>query len=206
MSSGYEELARAALLEAVPARDVGPLVSEVDEGEGVVTLLFECELSGYPGWKWAVSVARVGEAEPTVLESELLPGEGALLAPEWVPWSERLEEYRAAKAAEPGAAEAGEDEDEADDDAVDDDAIDEADLGDDAFDGVDLEDPESADEDDADVSPEAELVVAASAATELGVDEEGASEEEADDARPHPRRRRGRGRRGRERQEGEQAD
>jgi hypothetical protein len=126
--SGFEELARTALLEVTDARSIGPLVSETDEGDGVVSLRFESNLPGYLGWKWTVSVAKIGDAEPTVLETELMPGDGALLAPEWVPWSERLDEYNAVRA----AAEAGEDEDDTDDDLGDDeDLIDEEDLVDD---------------------------------------------------------------------------
>ena len=62
-------------------------------------LLFERRMPGYPGWHWTVSCRRIGdEAEPTVLETELMPGENALLAPDWVPWSERLADYQAAQA------------------------------------------------------------------------------------------------------------
>lgn len=113
------DLARGALLEVTPAQTVGSVIGHVAEGEHVLSLHFAADLSGYPGWHWSVTLARVEEAEPTVLETELLPGERALLAPEWVPWSERLADYRAAQAA---AAEA--------------DAADEEDLdGDDSGDG-----------------------------------------------------------------------
>ncbi|MGI8699076.1 MAG: DUF3027 domain-containing protein, partial [Mycobacteriales bacterium] len=45
----------------------------------------------YLGWRWAVSVARASRARVvTVDEVVLLPGEGALVAPEWVPWSDRI--------------------------------------------------------------------------------------------------------------------
>ena len=76
-----------------------------------MSLRFENRLPGYPGWYWTVTVARVEDEEPTVLELELLPGDGALLAPEWVPWAERLADYRAHQvelAAQAAAAEAGE--------------------------------------------------------------------------------------------------
>jgi hypothetical protein len=83
-----------------------------------------------------VSVAEVSGEQPTVMEAELMPGEGALLAPDWVPWAERLEDYRAAQAliaAETAAA--GDDEDDLADERDDDD-----DLGDDPDDGIDFED------------------------------------------------------------------
>ena len=64
----------------------------------------------------ASTIARVDDGEPTVLETELMPGEAALLAPEWVPWSERLADYRAAQdAAAAAAREAAEAEGSADD-------------------------------------------------------------------------------------------
>ncbi|KTR78372.1 primase [Microbacterium oxydans] len=89
------DLALAALAEITPASTVGPAAGYLAEEDGSVSLRFENRLAGYPGWYWTVTVARVEDEEPTVLEVELLPGDGALLAPEWVPWAERLAEYRA---------------------------------------------------------------------------------------------------------------
>jgi hypothetical protein len=44
-----------------------------------------------PGWRWAVTVARASRSKSvTVDDIVLLPGDEALLAPEWLPWSERL--------------------------------------------------------------------------------------------------------------------
>ncbi len=63
----------------------------VSEGDRVVTHYFACKELGYRGWRWAVTVARASRAKiVTVDEAVLLPGPDALLAPEWVPWSERL--------------------------------------------------------------------------------------------------------------------
>ncbi len=138
-----ERVARAALLEITAEGDVGELVAAAEEGDGVVTLAFSARMSGYPGWRWTVSLAEVDDADPTVLEAELLPGDGALVAPEWIPWAQRLEEYRAAQAAagEPDATLEGDDADDADDEDGDDDFedLDETDLGDDSVerDGVD---------------------------------------------------------------------
>ena len=57
----------------------------------MVTHYFAADLPGYAGWRWAVTVARASRSKAvTVDEVVLLPGEGALLPPEWVPWSERL--------------------------------------------------------------------------------------------------------------------
>lgn len=158
-----EDVARAALAEISPASAVGDLIERVDEGDGGWTLRFASTLSGYPGWHWSVSVAELPGEEPTVMEAELLPGDGALLAPDWVPWAERLEEYRAAQALLAAEA-AAEDDDAEDDDAEDDDA--DADDADDDFEDID---------DD-------EL-----AAPYGSVDEQAEAEDEADDDRPdHP--------------------
>jgi len=96
--STQEEVARAALADISPAGTVGALLERIDEQDGTATLRFLSTLPGYPGWHWSVSVAEVPGEEPTVMEAELMPGEGALLAPDWVPWAERLEDYRAAQA------------------------------------------------------------------------------------------------------------
>ncbi|MET7617059.1 DUF3027 domain-containing protein [Streptomyces sp. NPDC005408] len=85
------DLARAAAEEAAAPGVVGEHVSLVSEGDRVVTHFFECKEMGYRGWRWAVTVARASRAKVVTLdETVLLPGPDALLAPEWVPWSERL--------------------------------------------------------------------------------------------------------------------
>jgi hypothetical protein len=71
--------------------EVGEHVGLVSEGDRVVTHYFECKEPGYKGWRWAATVARASRAKVVTLdEAVLLPGTDALLAPEWVPWSERL--------------------------------------------------------------------------------------------------------------------
>ncbi|MFT3796981.1 DUF3027 domain-containing protein [Microbacterium sp.] len=132
---GAHDLALAALHEITPDTTVGPAAGYTLEEGGVVSLRFENTMPGYPGWFWTVSVAVVDDAEPTVLEVELLPGDGALLAPDWVPWAVRLAEYHAAQALLAAEAEA------LDDDALedDDDADDELDAEDDLDDILDLD-------------------------------------------------------------------
>ena len=145
---GAHDLALAALREITPASTIGPAAGYLLEEDGSVSLRFENRLPGYPGWYWTVTVARVEDAEPTVLEVELLPNEGALLAPDWVPWAERLAEYRAhqAELAEQAAAaaEAGEDSASADD-SDDGDEDEDDDLEDDDLDEDDLEEEELSD-------------------------------------------------------------
>jgi Protein of unknown function (DUF3027) len=86
------ELARAALLEDVPAVDVGEHLGTVVEGERLVTHLFACTRRGYAGWRWSVTVARASRQKTvTVCESVLIPGEDAIVAPPWVPYRERIQ-------------------------------------------------------------------------------------------------------------------
>lgn len=85
------DLARAAAEEAAAPGVVGEHTGVISEGNRVVTHFFECKELGYRGWRWAVTVARASRAKVvTVDEVVLLPGPDAVLAPEWVPWSERL--------------------------------------------------------------------------------------------------------------------
>ena len=86
------ELARHALEEITDPITVGEYLAAAPEAERLVTHLFDCTLSGYRGWRWAVTLSRVPRSRTaTVCEMALLPGEEALLAPAWVPWAERLE-------------------------------------------------------------------------------------------------------------------
>lgn len=149
--SSQEEVARAALSEISPAGTVGDLLDNVPQDDGTFTLRFTSTLSGYPGWHWSVSLAEVPGEEPTVMEAELMPGEGALLAPDWVPWAERLEDYRAAQAlvaAETAAA----DDEAVDDDGSDDEDDDFEDIDDDELAvplrGIDEQDEAEAESDD----------------------------------------------------------
>lgn len=85
------DLAREAAEEAALPGMVGEHIDAVADGDRVVTHLFACNEPGYRGWRWAVTVARASRAKLVTLdEAVLLPGPDALLAPEWVPWSERL--------------------------------------------------------------------------------------------------------------------
>ena len=85
------DLARDALVAIVGAEQVGGHLGVQAEGERIVTHLFDCADPAYAGWRWAVTVVRAPRAKAvTVSETVLLPGSGALLAPDWVPWHDRL--------------------------------------------------------------------------------------------------------------------
>ncbi|MCU1569526.1 MAG: hypothetical protein JWR33_267 [Naasia sp.] len=143
--------ARAALLETTPDDTVGELIGLDEVSEGVLDVRFGTAMPGYPGWSWAVYVSVLdGADEPSVLELTLLPGEDALVAPEWVPWSDRLVDYQIAQDAKDGEGSLVIDDD--DDEGPDEDDL--LDDEDDVLDGVEFEDAEAelelVDEDDED--------------------------------------------------------
>jgi Protein of unknown function (DUF3027) len=86
------DVAREALIELVDAGDVGEHLGYASEDERVTTHYFACTRPGYRGWRWSVTVARAArQKHVTVDEIVLLPGDGALVAPAWVPWRERIQ-------------------------------------------------------------------------------------------------------------------
>jgi hypothetical protein len=155
-----QKFALAALLEVTPPVTVGAFVSETDEGDYVMSYRFATTLSGYPGWNWTITIAHLPDEEPTIVESELLPAEGALLAPDWVPWSERMDDYRAAQTALGEAAAevdgTGDDDIDEDDDDDDDDEFDSDNLHGGDLDGVDIDEALEALDLQVDESDEAE--------------------------------------------------
>ncbi len=173
------ELGRTALLEITSAESIGENAGSIDEGEGVTTVYFETTLSGYPGWRWTVSIAHLADAEPSVLETELTPGDDALLSPAWVPWVDRLADYKAAQLAAGEALVEDDADDELDDDDDDDiDDDDDDDLGSDVLHGGDVD---GVDIDDADID-DADLEYLGLAASDEGVPEgDDADGEPADD-------------------------
>jgi Protein of unknown function (DUF3027) len=82
--------ARAAVESDAPGLVGAHLGASADDAR-VVTHYFATLDPAYRGWRWAVTVARASRSKTvTVDDVVLLPGEDSLLAPEWVPWSERL--------------------------------------------------------------------------------------------------------------------
>jgi hypothetical protein len=89
--------ARKAAVDFANSQSVGEFVTVIDEGDNVSTFLFESKLKGYVGWNFSVSIFSDGN-DISISEVHLMPGEDALLAPNWVPWSERLADYKALQA------------------------------------------------------------------------------------------------------------
>jgi len=85
------DVARAAAVDEVGEAMVGDHLGVVMEAERVATHSFACLNPAYLGWRWSVTIARVSRAKTiTIDEVVLLPGAEAIVAPAWVPWSERV--------------------------------------------------------------------------------------------------------------------
>jgi hypothetical protein len=85
------ELARGAAEEMAGGDRVGEHLGVTADGDRLVTHRFRCLDPAYRGWCWAVTVTRASRAKNvTVDESVLVPGDEAILAPDWVPWRERV--------------------------------------------------------------------------------------------------------------------
>jgi mRNA deadenylase 3'-5' endonuclease subunit Ccr4 len=118
------ERAKMAAVESAPVNGVGDFLTQIEEEENVYTFLFAAKMKGYVGWTWSVSLFADDE-NTTVSEVNLMPGDESLVAPNWVPWAERLADYKALQAElEAAAAEESEDEESADDE-IDDEQSDE---------------------------------------------------------------------------------
>lgn len=86
------DLASAAAEEVAGPGGVGDHLGVTAEGDRIATHWFAARERGYVGWRWAVTVTRASRSrQVTVDEAVLLPAEGAILAPQWLPWSERLQ-------------------------------------------------------------------------------------------------------------------
>ena len=90
------DVAREALLDAVPTSDVGDFldfaITSEDDAASVATYNFQCTSASYPGWYWSVLVVAVsGQNHCTVSDVSLLPGAQALIPPAWKPWADRVE-------------------------------------------------------------------------------------------------------------------
>jgi len=85
------DLAREAAEGIAERGTVGEHLDFVMDEERLATHYFACTAPAYPGWRWAITVARAPRARKvTVCETNLVPGEGALLSPQWLPYAERL--------------------------------------------------------------------------------------------------------------------
>lgn len=85
------DLAREAAESIATRGTVGEYEGAVMLGERLAMHYFTCTNKGYRGWRWAIAVARAPRAKvATVCETNLLPGDDALLSPQWLPYAQRL--------------------------------------------------------------------------------------------------------------------
>lgn len=86
------EQARLALLDIADSADhVGDFVGAWIVDSNVLDMRFVSALKGYEGWQWSITMYHDIQADKwTVNESSLVPTADALLAPEWIPWKDRL--------------------------------------------------------------------------------------------------------------------
>ena len=85
------DVARSAVEGITAPSTIGRHVGAKSEGDRLVTHLFESRLPGYQGWQWFAVLTRNSRSKVvTVSELGLLPSEDSILAPEWVPWAERV--------------------------------------------------------------------------------------------------------------------
>ncbi|SEE73205.1 Protein of unknown function [Arthrobacter alpinus] len=83
--------ARTAVLTIAAGEEIGKHVGVRSEGVRCATHLFESNKPGYRGWVWFATLSRISRGkEATVNEVGMLPTEDSVLAPAWVPWSERV--------------------------------------------------------------------------------------------------------------------
>ncbi len=112
------DTARTAIAGITAASDIGRHLAVKSEGDRLVAHLFECRLPGYAGWQWFAVLTRNSRSKVvTVNELGLLPSEDSILAPEWVPWAERVrpedEQEQESGEADANQPEAGAHEDDA---------------------------------------------------------------------------------------------
>jgi hypothetical protein len=90
LAAAVDVAREAAEAEAGPGV-VGEHLGLVMEDERLATHTFACLNPAYVGWQWAVTLARAPRAKTiTVNDVVLLAGPGAVVAPEWLPWSDRV--------------------------------------------------------------------------------------------------------------------
>lgn len=107
MLAAAVDQARRELETITPAGTIGEHLGAKREEDRVVTHLFASRLAGYVGWQWFAVLTRNSRSKVvTVSEIGLLPSEDSVLAPPWVPWSERVrpEDVAAMQAEDEAAA------------------------------------------------------------------------------------------------------
>lgn len=109
-----KDVALQGVREITPDHNIGLVHHVRPEEERLSTHLFECTMPGYRGWFWFATLSRAPRSKvATICEVGLLPGDDALIAPDWVPWADRvrpedLEQESSADSSEANAEEKAE--------------------------------------------------------------------------------------------------
>ena len=86
-----DTLDEVAASTGVRADQVGVHLGVTAEIADSATHRFAAVMPGYAGWEWVVTLVRAPQdSAPSIADVVLLPGDGALVAPAWVPWHERV--------------------------------------------------------------------------------------------------------------------
>lgn len=95
MTLDYRQVALDLLTEVEGQGVIGDYIETSELDKSNFDVRFACTKPGYSGWIWEVTFSRP-DKKKTALVSEvnLVAGPDALLAPAWVPWTERLAEFR----------------------------------------------------------------------------------------------------------------
>jgi hypothetical protein len=88
----HQGFAEKAAKDSAPVGGVGKFLGTIDEEANVVSYRFQANMKQYLGWEWNVVVFQAKKADPTISEVVLLPGKESIVAPDWLPWSERRAE------------------------------------------------------------------------------------------------------------------
>lgn len=90
LAAAVEE-ARAGLAGLAADDAIGEHLGATVDDDRLMTHRFASRLPGYTGWVWYSTVARAPRSKHvTVCETGLEAGEGAVVAPPWVPYAERV--------------------------------------------------------------------------------------------------------------------
>jgi len=94
----HQALAEKGAKESAPANGVGKFLGTTEDASKAISYRFAANLGGYVGWEWHVVVFQAKKTDAaTISEVVLLPGKDSIIAPDWVPWSERRAELEKSK-------------------------------------------------------------------------------------------------------------
>jgi hypothetical protein len=94
----HQALAEKAAKESAPANGVGKFLGTTEDASKAISYRFAANLGGYVGWEWNVVVFQAKKTDAaTISEVVLLPGKDSIVAPDWVPRSERRAELEQSK-------------------------------------------------------------------------------------------------------------